>query len=211
MAAVILAAFVIDAMVDDEVIPVPQGQVAVPDETPQSRTLSDDLSDWDVTGSGKLASADTASGSMWTARGDGIVRWPQSIADLVFDIGFRFPEGPADGGVVVRIPASDVNAGVEISLDAAGDGSVRVGHIEDLAAPVVYADARPGEWHALRVTVSEERVIVHVDDRHIADWVDLETGEGRMAAEGKVALRFSDGMRFRDVELAESTQVSEIP
>jgi Domain of Unknown Function (DUF1080) len=212
MAAVILAAFVIDAVVDDRVIPGPLGQVSIPDETPtpESTILSDDLSDWDLTGSGKLVATDHAGGSVWTARGDGFVTWRQPIVDMVLDVGFRFPEGPVDAGVVVRIPGSDVDAGVEISLDAAGEGSVRIGHIEDLAAPVVYSDARPGEWHALRVTVSDERVIVHVDDRHIADWVDLGTGEGRMAAEGDVALRFSDGIEFRGVELAETSQVSEI-
>ena len=207
MAAVILGAFVIDALVADREIPEPLGQVSIPEETPSTETVSDDLSKWEATGTGELV--DAAGGSVWTAEGNGVVTWPQPIADLVLDLDLRFPEGPVDAGVVVRIPGSDIDAGVEVSLDVARDGTVRVGHIEDLVDPIVYADAQPGEWHRLRVTVSGERVVVHVDDRHITDWVDLESGEGLMAAEGKVALRYSDGISFRDVELAERTEVSE--
>ena len=212
MAVVILAAFVIDAVVDDRVIPEPVDQVSVPDETPtpESVLLSDDISEWDATGPGELAAADEKSESVWTAKGSGFVTWSQPVGDLVFDVGFRFPKGAVDSGVIVRIPDSDFESGVEVTLDADANGTARVGYVEGLVDPLVFVDARPNEWHALQVTVSGERVIVYVDGRHIADWADLGSGEGRMADQGSVALRFSDGISFRGVELAESTQVSEI-
>jgi hypothetical protein len=212
MAAVILAAFVIDAVVEDRGIPEPVGQVSVPDETPtpQTETLSDDLSEWDATGPGELAAADRKGETVWTAEGTGYVTWSQPVGDLVFDVGFRFPKGAVDSGVVVRIPDTDIEDGVEVRLDADAAGTARIGYVEDLVAPLVFVDARPGEWHTLGVTVSGERVIVHADGRHIADWADLGSGEGRMADRGSVALRFSDGISFRGVALAETSQVSEI-
>jgi hypothetical protein len=211
LGAVILAAFVIDAVVEDRVIPEPVGQVSVPDETPtpQTQTLSDDLSEWDATGPGQLAAADEKGESVWTAKGSGYVTWPQSLGDLVFDVGFRFPKGSVDSGVVVRIPDTDLEDGVEVTLDAEADGAARVGYVDGLVDPLVFVDAQPNEWHTLQVSVSGERVIVSVDGRHIADWADLE-GEGRMADQGSVALRFSDGISFRGVRLAESAQVSEV-
>jgi hypothetical protein len=72
-----------------------------------------------------------------------------------------------------------------------------------MASPLVYVEPRPREWHSLRVVVDGERVIVSVDGQHIADWLDLAPGEGRMAPEGNIAVRFSKGIRFRALELAE--------
>ena len=79
-----------------------------------------------------------------------------------------------------------------------------VGHVEGLVTPLVYVEPQPNVWHTLRVVATGQRVVVYVDGEHIIDWRDMGHGEGRMAERGKVALRFSNGIDFRTVELSES-------
>ena len=208
-AALSLAFGLVRVLVDDHDpdLPQPLAPASVQEQAYQGETVTDDLAAWDVTGAGTLTSAVEGDETVWTATGRGRATWTQPLAGLVFDLGFQFPEKRVDAGVVVRVPGNELNAGVEVELDRAADGGARVGYISGLVDPIVYIQPPPSEWHTLRVTVSGERVIVHVDGQHVVDWVDLAPGDGRMAAQGKVALRFSDGIRFKSVKLAETSEL----
>ena len=92
LAALIVAAFLVDLLIDDHTTFSPRLPANVLESVSPSETLlSEDLAEWDADGSGRLTSAVEDGEQVWSAIGTGRVTWPGSIANLDLDVGFRFP------------------------------------------------------------------------------------------------------------------------
>jgi hypothetical protein len=177
-----------------------------------------DLTGWRHVGPGAFEVED---GCLKTVGGMGLLYCTEdTFGDCLIRVIYRTSRESDNSGVFIRIgeeppdPWYAVHHGYEVQILATADDWHRSGVIYSMTRAEVQADAPPGEWNTLEITLEGDSVLVHLNQRLVTHFDpsqpvpertrDYEPERGPRATRGYIGLQNHDAnssVYFREVSV----------